>query len=391
MDDPGAASPEDGDEGLDGPLRPHVTGSGDNTSGPPDDAAGSGLPGGSGPLPAAGEASASDWSEPAAPSAQDTAPLPAHVLVPAQVPAGRRQPSGTGGRHRSRHTAPPRKWFLALTFYRLLVAIVGAVAIAAFAGGVFLFMLPNHSTTTLAGKCQPSSCQQSAPQSPGTVLPVTVPASDYPVATPSANWAVTAQATGGQAAAPPAATDTAAATASSSVTATAASPSPSSASTAPGLTPGSRISIQATTACCTSFYIQHDDSDNRVVITQITTGSSAAAEADATWIVQAGLAKSSCVSFEAANDPGEYLRHYDFELYLDPDDGSSQFASDATFCPQPGNSGQGYSFQSVNYPNMYIRHYDYVVYLASDGGSNPWDTPTLWPDDTTWLVSQPWG
>jgi Alpha-L-arabinofuranosidase B (ABFB) domain len=365
MNDPGAASPEDGDEGVDGLLRPHVTGSGDNTSG-------------SG-------------------SARDTAPLPAHVLVPAQVPAGRRRPGDTGGRHRSRHTASPRKWFLALTFYRLLVAIAAAVAIAAFAGGVFLFMLPNHSTTTLASKCQPSSCRQGAPRSPGTVLPVTVPASasDYPVATPSANWAVTAQATGGQAAALPTATVTAAssatATAAPSVTATAASPSPSTASTAPGLTPGSRISIQATTACCTSFYIQHDDSDNRVVITQLTPGSSATADADATWIVQAGLADGSCVSFESANDPGEYLRHYDFELYLDPDDGSSQFASDATFCPQPGNSGQGYSFQSVNYPNMYIRHYDYVVYLASDGGPNPWDTSTLWPDDTTWLVSQPWG
>jgi non-reducing end alpha-L-arabinofuranosidase len=128
-----------------------------------------------------------------------------------------------------------------------------------------------------------------------------------------------------------------------------------------------------------------------VVITQITAGSSAQTKADATWLVQAGLANSSCISFESVNDPGEYLRHYDFELYLDPDDGSAQFAMDATFCPQPGNSGQGYSFQSINYPNKYIRHFDYVVYIASDGGSNPWDNPNLWPDDTTWLVTQPWG
>ena len=127
------------------------------------------------------------------------------------------------------------------------------------------------------------------------------------------------------------------------------------------------------------------------MITRITPGSSAGAKADATWIVRAGLADGACVSFESANDPDYYLRHYDFELYLDPDDGSAQFAQDATFCPQPGNSGQGYSFQSVNYPDKYIRHYDYVVYIASDGGSNPWDTPALWPDDTTWLVSQPWG
>jgi len=127
------------------------------------------------------------------------------------------------------------------------------------------------------------------------------------------------------------------------------------------------------------------------VITQITPGSPPNDKADATWIVQAGLANGSCVSFESANGPGLYLRHQNFELYLDQNDGSSQFANDATFCPQPGNSGQGYSFQSVNYPDEYIRHYDYVVYIASDGGRNPWDDANLWPDDTTWLVSQPWG
>jgi hypothetical protein len=152
------------------------------------------------------------------------------------------------------------------------------------------------------------------------------------------------------------------------------------------------ISINATTACCTAFYIRHDDGDDRVVITQITPGSSASAKADATWIVQAGLANSACISFESANDPGKYLRHFDFELYLEPNDGSSQFALDATFCPRPGNSGAGYSFESVNYPNKYIRHFDYVVYIASDGGSNPWDgNLSVWPEDTSWLVTQPWG
>lgn len=126
------------------------------------------------------------------------------------------------------------------------------------------------------------------------------------------------------------------------------------------------------------------------MITQVTSGSPGSVKADATWVVQAGLADSSCVSFESANQPGQYLRHFDFELYLGPNDGSGQFADDATFCPRAGNSGHGYSLQSVNYPYKYIRHYDYVVYIASDGGSNPWDTPTLWPDDTTFLVDQPW-
>ena len=117
-----------------------------------------------------------------------------------------------------------------------------------------------------------------------------------------------------------------------------------------GPTPGSRVSIQATTACCAADYLKHDDSDANVGISSITSSSSSTAKADATWIVHRGLADSSCVSFESANAPGEYLRHYNFELYLNSNDGSSQFAQDATFCSQTGNSGQGVSFGSLNYP-----------------------------------------
>jgi non-reducing end alpha-L-arabinofuranosidase len=51
-------------------------------------------------------------------------------------------------------------------------------------------------------------------------------------------------------------------------------------------------------------------------------------------------------------------------------DGSSQFAQDGTFCPVAGNSGSNWSLQSVNYTNQYIRHYDYTVYIAGNGGSD---------------------
>jgi hypothetical protein len=155
-------------------------------------------------------------------------------------------------------------------------------------------------------------------------------------------------------------------------------------------TPGSDVSIQAATPCCTQDYIQHDSGDNKVIIAQVDSASSSTAKADATWIVEPGLANSACISLESASDSGQHLRHYDFELYLETDDGTEQFAEDATFCPQPGNSGEGYSFKSVNYPNKYIRHYDYTVHLASDGGSNPWDTSTLWTEDSTWLAASPW-
>ena len=165
----------------------------------------------------------------------------------------------------------------------------------------------------------------------------------------------------------------------------------SSSSSTGSLTPGSRVSLRATSACCTSDYLRHDDADTKAVISAINSSSSATDKADATWIVRAGLANSNCISFESANASGSYLRHYAFELYLNPNDGTSQFAADATFCPQSGNSGTGYSLQSFNYPAKYIRHYAFTGYIASNGGANAWDTTSSWAQDTSWLAAAPWG
>jgi hypothetical protein len=169
-------------------------------------------------------------------------------------------------------------------------------------------------------------------------------------------------------------------------------PTPGAANQSFTLDPGPLVSVQATTACCTADYIKHDDSDDLVVIAPITASSSATDKQDATWVETAGLANPSCVSFESVNKPGYYLRHQNFQFHLQPNDGSVLFSMDATFCPGPGNSGQGTSFQSVNFPGRFIRHFNFTVYLASDGppGTNPWDTPTSWTDDTSWLVAAPW-
>ncbi|WP_234021640.1 alpha-L-arabinofuranosidase B [Streptomyces sp. 351MFTsu5.1] len=161
-------------------------------------------------------------------------------------------------------------------------------------------------------------------------------------------------------------------------------------STTTPFVPGAKLSLQATTPCCTTDYLQHDTSDDKVVIAPVTAASPAADKGDATWIVHAGLANANCVSFESANASGQYLRHYAFQLHLQPNDGSSQFAADATFCPKTGNSGTGYSLQSFNYPAKYIRHYSFTGYIASNGGSNAWDTTSMWAQDTSWLAASPW-
>ncbi|WP_405624494.1 alpha-L-arabinofuranosidase B [Streptomyces sp. NBC_01396] len=161
-------------------------------------------------------------------------------------------------------------------------------------------------------------------------------------------------------------------------------------STTSPFTPGAKVSLQATTSCCTGDYLQHDAGDDKVVIAPVTSSSSATDKGDATWIVRAGLANSNCVSFESANASGKYLRHYAFQLHLQPKADTSQFAADATFCPKPGNSGTGYSLQSFNFPTKYIRHYSFTGYVASNGGTNAWDNPSSWAQDTSWLAAAPW-
>jgi hypothetical protein len=154
------------------------------------------------------------------------------------------------------------------------------------------------------------------------------------------------------------------------------------------LTPGSEISLQATTACCAGDYIRNQN--GAAVIAPITSSSTARDKADATWIVRRGLADNSCVSFESKNMPGDFLRHQNLALHLQPFDGTALNRSDATFCPQPGKNGKGNSFHTMNDPTNYIRHYDGKVYIAKDGGTNSWDTTAHWTDDVSFIVNPPW-
>jgi hypothetical protein len=154
------------------------------------------------------------------------------------------------------------------------------------------------------------------------------------------------------------------------------------------LNPGSTISLRATTACCTTRYIRHQNGN--AVTSVISSGSSALDKNDGSWIVRRGLADNSCVSFESRNFPGDFLRHFNFQLFRQPDDGTATFRSDATFCPEPGKNGQGTSFRSANFPTRYLRHFNNTVYIASNGGSNAFDSATSWADDVSWVVGTPW-
>ncbi|MFE2039236.1 AbfB domain-containing protein, partial [Streptomyces scopuliridis] len=117
-------------------------------------------------------------------------------------------------------------------------------------------------------------------------------------------------------------------------------------------------------------------------------GSDGLLKNDATWKVITGLANSQCYSFESRNYPGEYLRHRDFRVRRDANDGSALFRADATFCTVAGTDGVRLS--SANLPGSYIRHINSEVWLATPGGAHAWDNPATFTEDTTWAVEAPW-
>ncbi|MDP9829249.1 alpha-L-arabinofuranosidase B [Kineosporia succinea] len=150
-------------------------------------------------------------------------------------------------------------------------------------------------------------------------------------------------------------------------------------------TVGSTVSLRATTAGATDRYVSH--SGATVSLAQVSSASSAAARAQATFTVRNGLAAGECVSFESRDTPGSYLRHSDFQVTLASGAGNALFNQDATFCQQTGKNGQGTTFRSFNYRTRDLRHYNYNAYIASNGGTHTFDAANLWADDVSWVVA----
>jgi GH43 family beta-xylosidase len=102
--------------------------------------------------------------------------------------------------------------------------------------------------------------------------------------------------------------------------------------------------------------------------------------ADSQFRIVPGLAGSGTVSLESANNPGHYLRHTNFEVWLDRSDGSALFRNDASFLQRAGlTDAAGVSFESVNFRGRYIRHSANLLYVQ------PTDTATARADATFYL------
>ncbi|MGV4985274.1 AbfB domain-containing protein [Streptomyces sp. NRAIS4] len=86
-----------------------------------------------------------------------------------------------------------------------------------------------------------------------------------------------------------------------------------------------------------------------------------AARRAATFTLVKGLADSACYSFATAD--GGYLRHRNFLLRAEPDDGTALFRQDATFCPRPSAFSGATMLESVNYPGRFLRHQNFQLKL----------------------------
>ncbi|WP_327314249.1 AbfB domain-containing protein [Streptomyces sp. NBC_01235] len=86
---------------------------------------------------------------------------------------------------------------------------------------------------------------------------------------------------------------------------------------------------------------------------------------DSTFTVVKGLSNSSCYTFMTHD--GTYLRHRDFVLRAERNDGSTLFKQDATFCPGYSGYSGAVMLQSVNYPNYALRHKNFQLRLDPYG------------------------
>ncbi|MFJ8750930.1 sigma-70 family RNA polymerase sigma factor [Streptomyces sp. NPDC102441] len=204
-----------------------------------------------------------------------------------------------------------------------------------------------------------------------------------------AAWYVTAQSHGPDASAP--------ATPTTSVTANpATSPAPTPTRTptsTPTLTPTSPSPVISTAASTllgshTLRSISHPDryvarSNGVALVARVGAESPASARTDATFTVTPGLADRHCFSFKDTN--GEYLRHFNFRIRRDANDGSPLFQADATFCVRSGSVEGSVSLESHNYPGRYLRCRDNLELWL-----DPSEETGRYRSSTSFEIAAPW-
>ena len=128
------------------------------------------------------------------------------------------------------------------------------------------------------------------------------------------------------------------------------------------------------------YRVRHVASEAFIV--PIDAGSTQIERDDAAFRIVNSLAGEGCVSFESRTYPGSYLRgtRSDFRVELAQDDGSVAFAAEASFCARQGLSGQGLSFEWVVDTSRMVRHRNYAVWVDQNDGTQ------LFGQDSSFLI-----
>ncbi|WP_420593840.1 AbfB domain-containing protein [Deinococcus sp.] len=148
------------------------------------------------------------------------------------------------------------------------------------------------------------------------------------------------------------------------------------------LQPLSNISLRSVSSGTNNRFLRHQ---NDLGLTEVVNANSAAQlKQDASWQVVPGLADPSCISLAAINVAGSYLRHASNRLRIDSDTGGS-FKADATFCARNALDGNGgLSLEASNLPGFFVHQRGNEVWLDRNDNSAGFKT------DATWAVSDAW-
>ena len=84
------------------------------------------------------------------------------------------------------------------------------------------------------------------------------------------------------------------------------------------------------------------------------------------------LGQAGSVSFESLVWPGNYIRHRDYLIYTESSGyNPSTFNDDATWIAHPDKYFQGYyAFEASNVGNYFIRHQNYRLRIDQDDGTD---------------------
>lgn len=94
--------------------------------------------------------------------------------------------------------------------------------------------------------------------------------------------------------------------------------------------------------------------DGRATLAELNEASPEEARRASSFVVRPGLAGTDCLSFEAVDRPGSYLRHRGSEVWVDPRADETSYAGAATWCPERGKLGQYTSLRSYDASSSYL-------------------------------------